>query len=297
MNIDDLKCFETVYREGSIHKAASQLFITPQGLGKNIRHLEAELGTTLFVRSKKGVTPTRSARFLFSRTGEIMGLMEDIIGGIKLLESGQERLRIGCACGVLNVLSLPGLLDFMECHGDIQMTWGEYSNPEVWQQLENGNLEYGFVVGGEEKNSFERQLIARRRVLLLVFKDHPLYDAGEVSLDRLAGEKLIIMNEHFNIYHDFTDACQARGFMPDIVAKTADGKLLNRLCSQRIGLAVIPDFMLEDTDIGDMHAIGFCEKLTWSVYGVYKKGLKDLKGIRLLNDYLLHRDNAGSKRP
>lgn len=53
MNIDDLKCFEAVYREGSIHKAAKHLFITPQGLGKNIRNLENELGTLLFLRSKK----------------------------------------------------------------------------------------------------------------------------------------------------------------------------------------------------------------------------------------------------
>ena len=37
MNIKDLKCFEAVYEQKSINKAAKQLYITPQGLGSNIR--------------------------------------------------------------------------------------------------------------------------------------------------------------------------------------------------------------------------------------------------------------------
>ena len=32
MNIKDLKCFEAVYEQKSINKAAKQLYITPQGL-------------------------------------------------------------------------------------------------------------------------------------------------------------------------------------------------------------------------------------------------------------------------
>ena len=292
MNVDDLKCFEAVYREGSIHKAARQLFITPQGLGKNIRSLESELGTTLFVRSKKGVTPTLSAQFLYSRTGKIMAMMEEVIGGIRQLEEGQKRLRIGCACGVFNVLSLPGLLNFTKDHPDIQMTWGEYPNPEVWSQMESSRLDYGFVVGMHKAPEFEQRLLASCRVLLLVYKGHPLYHASRVSLDELAGEKIIIMNELFHIYHDFTGACQARGFMPDIVAKTADGKLLNRLCRQKVGLAVIPEFMLEDTDMSDMHGIAFCEGLSWDVYGVYKKDNAGLYTIRLLNEYLSAMDKA-----
>ena len=55
MNTKDLKCFQTVYEEGSIHQAARKLYITPQGLSKNIRLLENELGAQLFERTKKGL--------------------------------------------------------------------------------------------------------------------------------------------------------------------------------------------------------------------------------------------------
>ena len=63
MNTKDLKCFEAVYQEKSISRAARRLYITPQGLGKNIRTLEAELETVLFERTKQGMRPTQSADF------------------------------------------------------------------------------------------------------------------------------------------------------------------------------------------------------------------------------------------
>ena len=54
MNTKTLTEFQAVYENQSIHKAARQLFITPQGLGKNIRQLEEELHTQLFERTKQG---------------------------------------------------------------------------------------------------------------------------------------------------------------------------------------------------------------------------------------------------
>ena len=45
MNVKDLKSFEAVYEERGINQAAQKLFITPQGLSRNIKMLESELDT------------------------------------------------------------------------------------------------------------------------------------------------------------------------------------------------------------------------------------------------------------
>ena len=50
MNVKDLKSFEAVYEERGINQAAQKLFITPQGLSRNIKMLESELDTVLFER-------------------------------------------------------------------------------------------------------------------------------------------------------------------------------------------------------------------------------------------------------
>ena len=45
MDTREIRCFRLVYEECSINKAASQIFITPQGLSRIITKLENELQT------------------------------------------------------------------------------------------------------------------------------------------------------------------------------------------------------------------------------------------------------------
>lgn len=271
MNTKDLKSFQAVYEMGSIHQAARRLYITPQGLSRNIRTLENELGTVLFERTKKGIKPTESAAFLYQRTEKILLQLEEIESGLRQLEHQKQALRIGCACGVLNVIPFQLILDFMERHPAVRVEWCEYSNQEVKELLSASKIEYGFTVGpGSGERMIQRRL-AVRRVLLLVYEGHRFYDCHQVSIDQLKDENLIIMDENFHMFHDFQKACQVRGFLPNVIAKTADGPFLYKLCAQKIGLAVIPDFMLDDFKMEGLRAVPFEENLTWEVFGVFRE--------------------------
>ena len=61
MDIRELRYFAAVYRERNLTEAAKRCFISQPSISAAITNLEAELGTTLFIRHKKGVAPTRSA--------------------------------------------------------------------------------------------------------------------------------------------------------------------------------------------------------------------------------------------
>ena len=50
MTIKDLKDYQVICSKGSLNKAAKELFITPQGLGRMLKNLEAELECTLLNR-------------------------------------------------------------------------------------------------------------------------------------------------------------------------------------------------------------------------------------------------------
>ena len=65
MKIENIKCFLTVVRTGSLHKAAEELFLTPQNLSTIIRNIENDVGEALFVRTSKGmVLSVEGKRFL-----------------------------------------------------------------------------------------------------------------------------------------------------------------------------------------------------------------------------------------
>jgi DNA-binding transcriptional LysR family regulator len=61
MDIRELRYFTAVYRERNLTAAARACFVSQPSISTAITSLEAELGTTLFIRHKKGVAPTASA--------------------------------------------------------------------------------------------------------------------------------------------------------------------------------------------------------------------------------------------
>lgn len=61
MDIRELRYFAAVFRARNLTAAAKHCFISQPSISAAITNLEAELGTTLFIRHKKGVAPTESA--------------------------------------------------------------------------------------------------------------------------------------------------------------------------------------------------------------------------------------------
>src|SRR3954468_8529818 len=61
MELRELRYFSAVFGERNLTAAARRCFISQPSISAAITNLEAELGTTLFIRHKKGMAPTASA--------------------------------------------------------------------------------------------------------------------------------------------------------------------------------------------------------------------------------------------
>lgn len=286
MDTKELAYFEAVYQERSINQAAKKLFISPQGLGKIIRNLEAEFDAEFFERTKKGMIPTESAHLLHARGKEIADKMNRLKEEMKQFQKREQILRIGCADGVLKAISLNLILDFMRKYPEIHVEWSEYENSRVLSKILTSELEYGFVVGEAGDPSVCQRLMYSGRQVLFVYQGHPYYDRDNVTLDMLREETLLIMNEQFHIYHDFMKACQMRGFIPKIGAKVMDGGTLLKLCAQKIGLAVTPEFGGEIYPADQIRPIPFEGNPSWNIYGTYWKEREHCEEVRMFDKYL-----------
>jgi LysR family transcriptional regulator, chromosome initiation inhibitor len=60
----NLQAFIAIVQQGTVHGAAEQLNLTQTGVTQRIRSLESELGTTLFLRSRKGMRLTSEGEAL-----------------------------------------------------------------------------------------------------------------------------------------------------------------------------------------------------------------------------------------
>ncbi|BCN30077.1 LysR family transcriptional regulator [Anaeromicropila herbilytica] len=289
MDTKELKCFVTVYEEKSINQAAQKLFITSQGLSKIIKNLENELGVCLFERSQKGVLPTESAEFLYERANVLICHMEDIENGLKQLEMKEKKLRIACARGVLNALSFQLILDFIQNNPELLVEWGEYANDEVKNMVASYKADVGIVVSTTELEQIVEKQIASRSITLLVYEGHPFYQMEEISIADLVGEKIIILNEQFQVFHAFKRCCMEYGFEPLIVGKTMDSNFLLKLCKLKVGVGVLIDFSTDDFNLDGVKVVHLKEKLTWDIYQICNKRNQSFPTIKTFQKYLEER--------
>ena len=72
-----LQIFQTVAQEGSISRAAEQLYLTQPAVSQHIRGLEKDLGVRLFERGPRGVELTPSGQVLLDYTRCLLRLAEE----------------------------------------------------------------------------------------------------------------------------------------------------------------------------------------------------------------------------
>ncbi len=77
MNINQLRYFIEVYRQGSISSASDNLYISIPALSKSISNLEKELNTTLFIRSAQGIVPTENGKRFFDACQTIINTLDE----------------------------------------------------------------------------------------------------------------------------------------------------------------------------------------------------------------------------
>jgi len=102
MDIRELRYFAAVFRERNLTAAAKRCFISQPSISAAITNLEAELGTTLFIRHKKGVAPTRSAEQFHSVARRII---DDADAARNLFRTPSARHAL--TLGLMRTLDMP----------------------------------------------------------------------------------------------------------------------------------------------------------------------------------------------
>ena len=93
----ELDHFFKLYQYRHFTLASRNLGISQPALTQSINKLESKLGTPLFFRSRKGITPTKEATVLFAKITELSGTWHSIRDLIQDHKTGMKGVfRVGC---------------------------------------------------------------------------------------------------------------------------------------------------------------------------------------------------------
>jgi LysR family nitrogen assimilation transcriptional regulator len=157
MKLRQLVCFCKVVDTGSFSAAADQLNMAQPALGSQIRQLENGLGTPLFVRHPRGVTPTAAGKLLSDEARAILGHVERVSKQIKMSASGERpRLRLGVCPSVIKVVGPKALIDTARSLPDVTVTIVEERSSILLNSFASGKLDIAFINNVREDPGIER---------------------------------------------------------------------------------------------------------------------------------------------
>lgn len=96
LNLDAMVAFEAVARHGSFTRAARELCVTQSAVSHRVRSLEAQLGTTLLIRTTRSVRLTDDGETLAAGVRRGLEAIEDALSAMHA-RRGPETLAVSCS--------------------------------------------------------------------------------------------------------------------------------------------------------------------------------------------------------
>ena len=195
MDLKDLQYFLAVAQAGTITGAAAKLCMAQPPLSRQMKELEEELGTTLFIRGKRHIRLTEEGIFLRQQAEEILSLMEKTRGQLSRMGTGAGGLiSIGvtesCGAGVLSDIIERFHSDFPGIRYNIWCGNGD----EINDKLDKGLVDLGIVREPFRTEKYESALIKTESWTALLSREHPMAEqpGDTILLSDIAGSPLII---------------------------------------------------------------------------------------------------------
>ncbi|GHV97782.1 LysR family transcriptional regulator [Lactobacillus nasalidis] len=236
---------QKILETGGFTKAAKAMGYSQSSISQMIASLENELGIKLLTRSKGGAHLTiegeriypdiekllASSQAVKRKAADIRGLNDDVI-------------RIGTISSI-TCHWMPQLIQgFQKQYPNVQFVFqqGDYSLIPEW--IRSGKVDCGFispVACGE----LQYDLVKSGEMLAVLPEKHPLASADRVSLEDLAQEPFLELEE--GSYSEIMEAFKKAGLTPKVKYRLHDDYAIMTMVEAGLGVSVLAKLILDRT--------------------------------------------------
>lgn len=236
MNTRHAQLVLAVVREGSFTAAAKSLFITQPTLSHQIRQIEEQLGSPIFIRSKTAIELTSAGHVYVQAARRILQIetqMNEALGALSGTSEGI--LRLGLPAQRADELLPQVLADFYALYPNVRIEALTARQQELERMLLGGELHMALLSGEADNPQLEYQLIASDEVVLLASKKTELAQripsGSTISLRECAEERFVLPADNLLFSRAYDELLSQVGITPDIICRTDDSQCAKRICA------------------------------------------------------------------
>ena len=271
MEIRVLRYFLETAREGNMTRAAERLFISQPTMSKQLKELENELGTKLFIRSNYSIKLTEAGMLLRDRAEDILSLVDKTEAEFKSLEeTNSGDIYVGAPESEAMSLFAEAVCSLQKKHPGIRCNIYSGNLTDVCERLDKGLLDFAIVMSYVDLSKYNYlELPVKDTWGVLMRKDDPLAEKDHFEVSDLSGLPLICSRQ-------WVDQESPRWLGPaakemNIVATynlVYNGSVMVRA---GMGYAVVLDKLVNTSDESDLIFKPLSEAPQSDIYVIWRK--------------------------
>lgn len=241
MDLRQLRTFHAIAELGSLSKASDCLRVAQPALSRQVKLLEHELRTELFIRNGRGMTLTSSGRLLLERTSGLTRQLEHVRDDMQSLAGKPAgRVVLGIVPTASAILSarvarravqeLSGVsLRIVESYGGHLVAW-----------LHRGETDLAIIYGPATDWHLSVETLGRDDLVAVGPKGSGLRARGQVDLAWLAGQRLALPSHAHGLRTLIEKAAARKNVRIDVAVEADSFRVLIAIVAEGIGYTILP---------------------------------------------------------
>jgi DNA-binding transcriptional LysR family regulator len=235
-----LEYLVAVGEAGTIALASQRINVSSPSISAAISQLEAEFGTSLFVRHHaQGLALTPGGQRIFNEAKRSLasaGALNELAGDIS--EKARGPISIGALSTVAPLVSAAFRSSFEAAYSDADVSLREGHQVDLLRMLGRAEIDVAITYDLEipKDISFEPLVSLPPQVMLAA--SHPLSDKTELTLSDLEGEPMILLDMPMSRDY-FLSMFHASGVRPVIAERTSDLWVARSLVANGFGYGLV----------------------------------------------------------
>lgn len=297
MDVRDYEYIVAIADQGSITRAAEQLFITQPALTKFLQRIEKELGLSLFVRKGKQFILTEAGQKYVEVGHEILRLDRKLTEQLK--QDGitqKKRVRLGFSMGRFYDLMESVLPAFSEAYPDVQVYASAGTSRKQFDLLRRRELDMAIVTNVEQRMGYTYLPVEKSYLALAVREDDHLVELAESAegypfpvIDRahLRGRRFIMLQANTNSGHLTRELFRRYDIRPNIILELNDVRSVIDNVANGVGASMFMSVAAGNKKIHYL-SVKDVEPISQMVYLAYRTDLALTEPMEYLISLLYH---------